>query len=84
MPPFLCTLVCVVNRGQEFLVGTPESRIAILTLYVHDPAAFVSHVQATIRGRGYLHHQSRIFKSRMERQATVYNLNLQGLALARH
>ena len=82
--PFLCPLVCVINRGQEFLVGTPESRITILTLYVYDPAAFVSHVQAPIRGRGYLHHQTGIFKGRMERQATVYNLNLQLPVSARH
>ena len=75
MPPFLCPLVCVINRGQEFLVGTPESRIAILTLYVYDPAAFVSHVQSTIRGRGYLHRQTGIFKGRMEWQATVQYLN---------
>jgi len=66
MPPFLCPLVCVVNRGQEFGVCPHESRIAILTLYVYDPAALISHVQATIRGRGHLHHQPGVFKSRME------------------
>jgi len=82
MPPFLCPLVCVINRGQEFLVCAPESRVTILTLYVYDPAALINHVHATIRGRGYLHHQPGILKGRMERQATVYNLNFQGLALA--